>query len=480
MKNHRTLILLWIFLLGLWMVTTGCSSTKYPSDAYGYSQGPQSKNSLNGLSVFRNFVDSQRFRTYHVEKLSGRVENLDTIVWTTVDFNMPSEASSFWFNRWLAAKPNRTLVMVGRDFSAASLYWKDAADRANDTSKIEYRTEGAFVDLRHESECRQVRSTTKNDWFALETRPNRTTTKEFRGLWADELTGTSFEWSHRHVPRRLDQSEIDSMVKVDEEDETEPEEIEIKAEIDLWGNVEYVEPPVFQAFDSPPEYESLLESSDGTPLVMRIRRKDWGNSQLIVLANGAPILNYSLLRQKNTTIADLLVREWKANGRVGFLRSSSDPAIVNENDSANALKGFEMLTVWPLSLVTMHAIILGMIVLLALIPIFGRARSLPQRATRDFGHHLEALGNLLHNTQDRRYALQTISNYFRHVKNDPNSPWASVAEQLSTPMSSSATEPPKPENTPSKISQITQEDNNGLSNATNAPDLIDPSQEKQS
>ena len=422
MRNGWTTRLSWILGLITIVSTLGCGSAKYPSDEYGHSQGPFSKNSLNGVSVFRNLVDANGFRTFHMEKLSNRAESLDTIVWTTTDMNMPSERSSLWFDQWLAAKPNRTLVLIGRDYSAASIYWKDAAAQAGASSKVEFRIEGAFVEQQHENLCRQAPSIAKNDWFALTQRASRTTPKDWRGSWAQQVKPTNFDWPLRHGPRPLDDQEIESIVEESDEEDTDASNIEM--EIDMWGNVVEDKSLEQLAFDSPPEYETLLESTDGSILAMRIRREDWGSSQLIVLANAAPVLNYSLLKQKNTSIVNLLMNEWKTKGRVGFLRADSDPLVLDDDGSVNALKGFEMLTVWPLSLVTMHAVILGMIVLIALIPIFGRAKSLPQRATRDFGHHLEALGNLLHNTQDRRYALRAIANYCRHVKNDPTNPWA--------------------------------------------------------
>ena len=85
-----------------------------------------------------------------------------------------------------------------------------------------------------------------------------------------------------------------------------------------------------------------------------------------------------------------------------------------------------MLTIWPLNVITLHAVFLGMLVLLAVFPIFGRAKQLPVKSTREFGQHIEAVGGLLFKSKDRFYALATIAEYFRNVRKEPTSAWANV------------------------------------------------------
>ena len=40
------------------------------------------------------------------------------------DFQPPSPDVAVWFESWLATRPHRTLIYVGRDFDAAPWYWR--------------------------------------------------------------------------------------------------------------------------------------------------------------------------------------------------------------------------------------------------------------------------------------------------------------------------------------------------------------------
>jgi hypothetical protein len=169
---------------------------------------------------------------------------------------------------------------------------------------------------------------------------------------------------------------------------------------------------------------NLLETDDGKPLVAQVTTQKWGNSQVVFLANASLLSNLSLVNSGNRTLARNLLELLPQQG-VGFLTGSQDPP-VREDNGAEQQKGFEMLTIWPLNVISIHAVFFGMLILLAVFPIFGRAKRLPQKSTRDFGQHVEAVGNLLLKSQDRFYALATIADYFRNVRKEPTSPWANI------------------------------------------------------
>ena len=177
-----------------------------------------------------------------------------------------------------------------------------------------------------------------------------------------------------------------------------------------------------------PRMENLLTTMDDRPLVAEFTKSEWGNSRVIVLSNSSLISNLSLTNYENLAIAKKLVERLPKHN-IGFLTGKQDPRVRKDGEFEQQ-KGFEMLTIWPLNVITLHAVFLGMLVLLAVFPIFGRAKQLPAKSTREFGQHIEAVGGLLLKSQDRFYALATISEYFRNVRKEPTSAWANVEPEL--------------------------------------------------
>ena len=176
-----------------------------------------------------------------------------------------------------------------------------------------------------------------------------------------------------------------------------------------------------------PTLSPFLMTADDKPLIGEVTKPNWGSSRVVVLANASLISNLSLTNSENLALARKLLKELP-NDNIGFLTGANDPR-VRTDDSSDQQKGFEMLTVWPLNVISLHAAILGMLVLLAAFPIFGRAKLLPVKSTREFGQHIEAVGGLLFKSQDRSYALATIAEYFRNVRKEPTSPWATIEPQ---------------------------------------------------
>jgi len=73
--------------------------------------------------------------------------------------------------------------------------------------------------------------------------------------------------------------------------------------------------------------------------------------------------------------------------------------------------------------------------LIAAFPIFGRPKRLRQDSNTDFGQHITAVGKMLERTGDADFATRTIAEYFRKVKKDNASPWATMDAATLTPSS---------------------------------------------
>lgn len=151
-------------------------------------------------------------------------------------------------------------------------------------------------------------------------------------------------------------------------------------------------------------------------------------------------MNAGLVNHGNRRLAGRIIQTISPKGRLGIL-TPDRPIVIRGPDNPDELKGFELLRIWPLSLISIQAIFLGIITLLALWPVFGRPRRIAKESTTDFGKHVEAMGLLLQETNDRYYAAIKIAEYFRDVRKEPNSVWATILseEQAITPTITTAT-----------------------------------------
>jgi hypothetical protein len=70
---------------------------------------------------------------------------------------------------------------------------------------------------------------------------------------------------------------------------------------------------------------------------------------------------------------------------------------------------WRMFGAWPLNVILLHLTVVGVIFCFARWPIFGRPRIPPTDAASDFGKHVDALGELLRRSKDRKYALDQLA-----------------------------------------------------------------------
>ncbi len=144
-----------------------------------------------------------------------------------------------------------------------------------------------------------------------------------------------------------------------------------------------------------------------------------------------------------SAVGDRVVERPSPKSRVGFLSNYGKTMVRNPGDPAE-VSGFELLRVWPLSLISMHGLIVGFVAMLALWPIFGRPQRMPSPSTTDFGKHIEALGDLLYLSKDRAYALARIAEYFREVRGDLTGEWSKPPMPTDTSTMVPTSTPPIP------------------------------------
>ncbi len=430
-KTGPDLIKLGLILMGGFV---GCDrGSGPPMDDYGGSN-THSRKSLSGLTVFRELCEQRGHRTNELISLSQRSQKLNTILWAPKDFRAPNDQEIYWFDEWLSTSPSRTLIYLGRDYSPASHYWRKAADAAASEDRRTFRLQEAYADAEIEAARLRSGEKLKCGWFEQQlgstlSRP----VKSFKGPWSQDL-----KVDDTHVVLRgpllpnpkprsaklplentsaADRASGPSSSNAGSDDESPRE---LGAEMTDYGS---------------PKIDTLLANEAGIPIISSISYQRWGDSRLILVANGSVLMNESLVNRGNGQIVERLIRQVTPMGRIGFLATDGETRIRQPWDDADP-KGFEWLRIWPLSLIAIQSLFLGSIALLAMLPIFGRPQKLPSPSTTDFGKHIEALGDLLAQSRDRNYALQRIADYFREVRRDSASPWSTIAPSSPNPPSS--------------------------------------------
>lgn len=447
----------WICLAIASVLSMGCQS-RYPASHYGASEGTVARVGPDAISAFRNLCDRSSHTSSLAPNLSPRVaERYGSLIWMPQSFSSHESKTTRWIEDWLK-RGGKTLVYVGRDYSPFEDYWiyvsENAAIYKPAVSVLRARENVAMAAADLEKLRGNAREKLVYPWGLYDCSLSEWSTIEsFRGEWSDTIQSNSSRIRLRGYFKDFASLDLDSLTE--ELDWEASARVETNnSKIGFLGNSTTSKTWTDQdaqqlarvraaSAGNPFRAEVVLATDAGKPLVTILVNDQWPNSKIILVANASLVSNYSLTYAGNRDLAKRLILEL-APGRVGFISTVEDPKLLDSSELA-AQRGFEMFTVWPLSVITLHAAFLGMLVLVALFPIFGRPRQLPEVSTQNFGQHVEAMGALLLKSRDRFYALATIADYFRNVRKDSNSPWAQcdkgVNSDVGSPFSSPTEEP---------------------------------------
>lgn len=403
-----------LLLLLLVLLCAGCSKPVQLDTSYGRTFGTPGQKSVNGTSVLAEMFEQAGHNVRTTGRFSPRLEQADTIVWFPNDFGPPSAPHRKYLEEWLAARPGRTLVYVGRDYDATSDYWRQATPLAKPEQVAEYHRKLADAIAEWNSQRGTLPAGSYQRWYKTDSSSAPRAATRLRGPWS----------------RRVDRK---------------------KTNIQL--GQKYLVPTLADRpsseYESLPDFEVLL-SSEGDPIVTRVTSSDWYDSQIFVVANGSFLLNFPLVNKEHRKLAGALIEECTVDGEVYFVESGpGGPPIRKREEDTPPRTGFDMLTVWPINVILLHTIGWMLLVCICLYPIFGRPRRVygvfgraatrmtsplahwllaippegseaedgPQ-STGDFGRHLTALGELISLTGDREYAEQKLQYYHDHVKRE--------------------------------------------------------------
>ncbi len=428
-----------ILLLLTFLTAFGCGGGGRLDTDYGRRRG-SGAGSVNGTSVLARMFQQAGFRVTSWSRLSPKIEDFDVLVWTPDSFQPPSEEEREYLEDWLRGAPNRTLIYVGRDYDAEIDYWSKMLPLAPPEQVMEINRRLARARARYAERRSRMPEDKYARWFVVRRGEGPRDVQQLES----PLAGREGErdWAQGIDPRQAD------MVLAGH--------LDVPRESDL---------PRAQAAGLP-DADVLLASGDA-PLILRITDRGWRGSKILVVANGSFLLNLPLVNHEHRKLADRLIDACGAPGEVGFLESGPEGlTVMDEEPETSYPTGAEVFTVWPLGFIVMHLVVWGILFCFAEFPIFGRAKSRPERSAAgaaaealvsvlnivvvrkarqqphshsDFGHHIAAMGELLHRTGDVSYAQARLQHYQQHVRRDPAAAQAGTAQTPQTPPALSQT-----------------------------------------
>ena len=435
-----------VLLAILSVALAGCRTEV--TNVYGTSDSLEAEMSPGGLTVFREMMKARSLDTETLSTLSPTMDKrVQTIIWAPDYFPLHSKQTLDRFEKWLNSG-SKTLVYVGRDYSPQADYWEQVSNdqtntldaRARARSKIQLSKEANHLDVYRD----QYRELLLTPWFVWRQVPGPVRkVNGFQGEWADDNALANAKVYARSTLKPFTALELDGIRKELDWQPATPAGVtpppprkngfalpsifkpSIGTKTRVWNTDDEELLSIAKGIVPGDRMEAtvLLASQDGSPLITEVQYKA-ATSKVIVLANSSVLSNLNLLNRGNRSLANKII-DRVPTGTVGFLSLDSDTPI-RLGLPQEEHQGFEMLTVWPFNVMTIHAAVLAMVAVIAAFPIFGRARKTPQKSQANFADHVESLGELLRATDGGEYAKEAISKYFRIVRRDHKSEWANL------------------------------------------------------
>lgn len=362
---------------------SGCGMEEIDS-TYGKRRGVQGGTSVNGTAVLAAMFELAGHKVQTRRYLSPRAHDFDVIVWFPDDDKPPADEAQKFLEDWLYRGHGKTLIYVGRDYDATVDYWEKVLPTAPPEQSVEILRRLAQARAQRGQARTAVPEAKNCRWFRMRSGEPR----RYFGRRQQRPPRLQGSWS---ADGSLRPAELDLVV------DTRLEELK-KPPNDEYGG----------KFRS----EDLL-SADGVSLVGRIENAYWNEGQIMIVTNGSLLLNLPLVEHEHRKLASKLIAACGTpQKRVMFLESGPEGVPVHEEEpGTNYPTGLEAFTVWPLNAMVLHFVVLGMLILASRWTVFGRPRQLPRPPVSDFGHHVEALGELLAKTQNHAYAQARLAEY---------------------------------------------------------------------
>ncbi len=407
---------------------TGCSRF---SIEYGKSKGISGRQSLNGFGGLRQAFKSAGFDSRDITRLTDRVRRSDVIVWTPQEFGPIPPNVTRWFENWLQ-EGDHALVYVIPDSGSEVDYWREASRLAPPDQRLEYRKSAARAINQRAAWRLNRRAVPSNGWFSVSP-----SVSQVNPVSDDHSVDTELKLTAYQIPVPPANSANSAGTATGGATGTAVNPGPRFGGIGANGpNSIGIVPSTTTATKTNVVFESELSNAKGETVVATIQSERWDQSRVVVVAGGSMLTNFALTRLAGRELADQIIESSNASvmndanadgselPKVGFLTTDWSGISVSERKpGAPIASGMELLTVWPVSLVTIHGILLGLVVCLTLMPIFGRPRRLRRVDHSDFGDHLDAVAALMRKAGGEGFARQRISEYFKRIRGENSGPW---------------------------------------------------------
>ena len=389
----------------LWLTACGCSSSDIDA-VYGRRRGANGGASVNGVGVLAAMFEAAGHKVITKRHLCPKFQDCQTVVWAPDDFAPPNDEQVQFFEDWLRTGDGRTLIYVGRDYDASIAYWDQVQPSAPSAQAVEVLRRLSNARAKH-SQAKQAMPAEQNcPWFRIvRNRPLRRI-----GMGAEGPAALEGVW--------CDHVDIDA------------------GQVDLEIDARFEAPSAAAAQNtSQPDGAAILLAAGPDVFVRRLTRPEWRKGQVLVVTNGAFLLNLPLVQKEHRKLAAQLIAECAPPAStVVFLESAQGgPPLLQKEPGEDRQSGFEPFTVWPIGAILLHFVAVGLLYLLSRMPIFGRPQELATDSVSDFGKHVHALGELLARTQESAYAQRRLSQYQEHVKRESGAIAGNLAKRTRPP-----------------------------------------------
>lgn len=415
----------------VFILSIGCD--KLTTD-YGTSKGMTGRTSLNGFGALRSAYEQSGFDSRDVSRLTNRVSLSDVIVWTPKVNNVIDDKVTNWFERWLA-RGGKTLVYIVPDSGSEADYWTEAGQFAPPEQRMEYRKRSARA-INERMTWRLNRDRwTSNGWFQIQPLSHRDASPIVAGPWRSSLSDDG-------KPAKLTSEFFVSEYRSPGPN-AKPTPGGVAAAgpalngptgpgANGVGSTNFLMGGEVTTSQTKTKFRSLVRNAKAETIVAAVKSDAWKDSQIIVVGGGSLLTNFAMAHDVNQRLAGQLITasvapipsRSDAQPMVGFLVSDGMQISVSETKpGVPSSSGMELLTVWPLSLVTMHGVMLGLVICLMLLPIFGRPQKVHVPEHTDFGDHLDAVAGLMTRVRGEDYARERVSEYFKRIRGETSGPW---------------------------------------------------------
>jgi len=400
-----------ITLLTLASLVAGCSDESI-STVYG--RRAANLRSANGTSVLASMFEKAGHKVSTWRRLSPKLDGFQVIVWAPDSFEPPSLEEREYLEGWLADNPDRTLIYIGRDYDPLPDYWSQMLVGSSADQRTEFSRRLARSLVEREENRVGIPPATFARWFLMRGEQPVREVKDLAGPWAEGVDvrsvrlslGTTFDLpTAQDIPAGAG---VTGATPV-----TPPKPPKLPRFLQR-----LLQQPGVESGDLPDEYEVLL-SADSSPFVTRISDPAWNGSQLLVVANGSFTLNMPMVNLEHRKLAQRLVDVCGPADRVCFLESDAEGLSVNTSDMNSGIPTkMEAFRVWPMNVLLIHLLAVGLIFCAMVFPIFGRPKRLPAPGRSDLSTHIDALGKLLAQTKDSEYARKCCETYQQQVRHE--------------------------------------------------------------